>query len=175
MIVLGNLCFKLVMTFFNTFLTNGLDMIRFRVTTKSVYDIIMKKQKLLNCNTNKRNKILFASRLKMEAENVEATRLKTILTLPLSNLGEKYLEESLLRKKTKSFKHWKFAFFTLKRNWKKLLDSKRRGKSFAIFKRSKKLQELWCLNRIVNALKTRKNITGRKFAPTKRRREMRGS
>ena len=47
-------------------------MVRFRVKTKSVYDISMKMQKLLNCNSNEW-KILYASRLKMEAENAEAT------------------------------------------------------------------------------------------------------
>ena len=120
-------------------------MVRFRVTTKSVYDISTKKQKLLNHNSNKW-KILFASRLKMEAENAEATRfaisLRAILTLLLSKLGKKSLEESLVRKKTKSFKHWEIGLFTLKRNWTKKIDSKRRGKTFAVSKRSKKLQEL---------------------------------
>jgi hypothetical protein len=51
----------------------------------------MKKQKLLNYNSNKW-KVLLASRLKMESENAEGTRfaipLRTILILLLSNLGE---------------------------------------------------------------------------------------
>jgi hypothetical protein len=88
----------------------------------------------------------------MEAENAEATRfaipLRTILILLLSNLGKRVLEKSLVRKKTKRFKHRKISFFTLERNWTKLIDLKRgTSKSFAVSKRSKKLQELWCLNR----------------------------
>jgi len=55
----------------------------------------MKKQKLLNCNSNKR-KILFSSRLKMEAENAEVTRfvipLRTILTLLLKQSWQEKLE-----------------------------------------------------------------------------------
>ena len=67
-------------------------------------------------------------RLKIKAENAEATRfaipLRTILTLLLSNFGKKNLEESLVRKKTKSFKYRKIGFFKPKRNWTKLIDSK---------------------------------------------------
>jgi hypothetical protein len=61
----------------------------------------------------------------MEAENAEATRfaipLRTILILLLSNLGKRVLEKSLVRKKTKRFKHRKISFFTLERNWTKLI------------------------------------------------------
>ena len=57
-----------------------------------------------------------------------AITLRTILILLLSNLGKRVLEKSLVRKKTKRFKHRKISFFTLERNWTKLINLKRGDK-----------------------------------------------